>query len=120
MSVKIKGLLEGRMKAVTASQTPLPIQPQELNLGPAKRLTPYKARAPRAKVYKKAELILESGQRLEVIVRDLFEGGARVDFYSGSADLAGRLLLKEPSLAINKWATLIWKSQNSAGLRFES
>jgi hypothetical protein len=114
---KSSDLLNSRMRAVTGHAKPLAIKPFAGkppllgNAGPA--------RPPRQSRFKRGELMLETGLRLQVVVKNLSETGARIDFHEGGTDIFGRVQLIEPSVGLKRWARVVWKDQASAGLKFE-
>lgn len=76
--------------------------------------------SPRVEVFKEGLLVTTFGEKLKVIVKNVSQGGVRVDFACGSASIRGRLQVREPTLGIDRWACVVWKSHGSAGLQFEA
>jgi len=107
--------LASRMRAVVAPPMTA-AKPNALKRGFA---TAEQRRALRADKYKRAALILETGERVDVAVRNISEIGARVDFHGGGIGSSSRVTLLEPSLGLKKRARIIWRDQRSAGLSFE-
>jgi hypothetical protein len=103
--------LADRMRTVVAHASPAPASAPKL---PSR----IKPRSPRAEKYKHGVLLLPDGERVDVILRNLSEKGARIDFYAGNTGLSGPVLLLEPSLGLKKQAIIVWKDRNSAGLLF--
>ena len=80
----------------------------------------HKRRAPRRDEFKDGILTLPGGQRMQVVVKNLSDMGARVDFYAGASGIFGDVQLSVPSLAVNLRARVVWKNQSSAGLEFKT
>ena len=107
--------LASRMRAAVA--TPVSAaKPNALKRGFG---TAEQRRTQRADKYKRACLILETGERIDVAVRNISEIGARVDFHGGGIGSSSRVTLLEPSLGLKKRARVIWRDQRSVGLSFE-
>ena len=111
--------LADRMRAVTAAQNRDAVRALTQASPGAARALRCRRRAQRSDKFKQALLIAVSGVRIKVVVTNISATGARVEFYSGSSEIFGRILLQEPSLGLKKWARVVWKEQNSAGLEFE-
>jgi len=107
--------LANRMRAVVGPAVPAPGQ------GTPKRIfgKTEQRQALRADKFKRACLILETGERVDVAVRNISEVGARIDFHGGAGGMSSHVTLMEPSLGLKKRARVIWKDQRSAGLSFE-
>ena len=102
--------LSDRVRTVTAPPAPAAVP---------KTAKPLKPRQARASKFKHATIVMSDGLKLDVILRNLSESGARIDFYGDGADIVGPVLLLEPSLGLKKRARVVWKDRNSAGLSFE-
>ena len=74
-------------------------------------------RKPRAMVFRQATLVFDDGQKFPVVVKDVSEDGARVEFFMRTA-LPDRILLIEPTLRLRKRALVVWQRDGAAGLRF--
>lgn len=79
-----------------------------------------KRRSERKSTFKQSVLILATGERLNVVLKNISDHGALIGFFSGGGTIAGRAQLIEPSTGLKKWARVIWRDQNSAGLEFEA
>jgi hypothetical protein len=75
-------------------------------------------RAPRASVYKNAVLRLSGGREISVVIRNLSVTGCRVEFVD-HAKLTGRVLITEPSVPLELWASIIWAGKGACGLSFD-
>jgi hypothetical protein len=78
---------------------------------------PSRVRSERDAVFKPATVLLLHGERVPVVIKDISETGARVQFFA-SRPLRERLLLSESSLALNRWADVVWEEDGAVGLRF--
>ncbi len=112
-------LLAARIRAVTGGPKPA------VNLAPpgqaaaAVKSVRNKRRAERREAFKQAVLVSPRGDRVPVVIKNMSDTGARVDFFSGGAGIVGRAQLVAPSIGLQKWVRVVWKDQNSAGLEFE-
>ncbi len=74
-------------------------------------------RAFRRPFFRHGALLCEDGQRLNVAVKDLSDGGARVEFYVRTT-LPDNVMLCEPTLRLRCRAKVVWQSDGVAGLAF--
>ena len=74
-------------------------------------------RAFRRPFFRHGVLLFEDGQRLNIAVKDLSEGGARVEFYVRTT-LPDNVMLCEPTLRLRCRAKVVWQSDGAAGLAF--
>lgn len=74
-------------------------------------------RALRDPTYKQATVQLRGGERLPVVVKNVSDTGARIDFFKDVA-LSDVVYLIEPTLDIRTWCDVVWEEDNSAGLHF--
>ncbi len=75
------------------------------------------ARAFRRPFFRHGALVFEDGQRLAIAVKDLSEGGARVEFYVRTT-LPENVMLCEPTLRLRCRAKVVWQEEGVAGLAF--
>ena len=75
------------------------------------------SRAFRRPFFRHGALLLEDGQRVNVAVKDLSVGGARVEFYQ-RVPLPENVLLCEPTLRLRCRAKVVWQTEGAAGLAF--
>lgn len=75
-------------------------------------------RQPRQPVHKPAIAVLCSGEQVPVVIRNITHTGCRIEFHK-KIQTAGRLLLKEQSLALETWASVVWSAEGACGLLFE-
>lgn len=75
------------------------------------------ARAFRRPFFRHGSLMFEDGQRIDVAVKDLSIGGARIEYYV-RAELPERVLLCEPTLRLRCRARVVWQIEGAAGLSF--
>lgn len=101
-------VLADRMrKAVERSVSPAPLTQR-----------PRTERSVRQPVYRQGMLILAEGERLSVAIKDLSEGGARVEYFV-RRELPDFVVLIEPTLRIRRRARVVWRRDGAAGLAFE-
>ena len=74
-------------------------------------------RGSRQAVYRQATAMLEGGEVLPVVVRNLGSSGCRIEFFR-QTPLSGRILIDESSLPLHAWAEVMWQGDGAAGLRF--
>jgi hypothetical protein len=74
-------------------------------------------RAFRRPFFRHGALLFEDGQRLNIAVKDLSEGGARVEFYVRTT-LPENVMLCEPTLRLRCRAKVVWQIEGAAGLAF--
>ena len=74
-------------------------------------------RAFRRPFFRRGVLVCEEGQRVEIAVKDLSEGGARVEFCL-RAPLPQNVMLCEPTLRLRCRAKVVWQTEGAAGLAF--
>lgn len=74
-------------------------------------------RAVRTSTFKSATLQLITGERFDVIVRNISSTGARVEFMR-DVHLPDRVYLKEPTQRLSIWAYVVWQERGVAGLEF--
>lgn len=78
---------------------------------------PRDVRAQRDMVFKPAIAVTAYGEKVPVVIKNISETGARVEFFQ-NRPLKERLLLSESSLALRRWAEVVWEGDNAVGLRF--
>lgn len=78
---------------------------------------PRDVRAQRDAVFKPAIAVTAFGEKVPVVIKNISETGARVEFFQ-NRPLKERLLLSESSLALRCWAEVVWEGDNAVGLRF--
>ena len=76
-------------------------------------------RSARQAVYRQGTLVLAEGERLSVAIKDLSEGGARVEYFV-RRELPDFVVLIESTLRIKRRARVIWRRDGAAGLAFET
>jgi hypothetical protein len=74
-------------------------------------------RASRQAVYRQAIAILEGGETLPVVIRNLSSAGCRIEFFR-QTPLTPQLILDEHSLSLHYEAEVVWQGGGAAGLRF--
>jgi hypothetical protein len=84
---------------------------------PTPRVKSQRARATRQSVYKNATVLLDSGPRFPVAIKDISASGARIEFFQ-DLPLEGVFTLIEPVLKIRRRARVSWRTAGAAGLTF--
>lgn len=79
--------------------------------------TKPKDRAEREPHFRNGVLLLPGGQRLSVIIKNLSDTGARIDFFV-KTELPGEVVLNEPTLKLMTRARVVWANEGAAGLEF--
>ena len=74
-------------------------------------------RAFRRPFFRRGVLVFEDAQRVEIAVKDLSAGGARVEFCL-RAPLPENVMLCEPTLRLRCRAKVVWQTEGAAGLAF--
>jgi hypothetical protein len=85
---------------------------------PAPKPVRNRRRAERKGAFKQGVLISSSGEEVQIVLKNLSETGARVDFFRGGSAIVGRAVLSVPTLGLKRNVRIAWKDQNSAGLEF--
>ena len=80
-------------------------------------VTPDEKRSDRRPTFKAATLALITGERIDVVVKNVSDEGARIEFMR-EIPLPDRVLLSEPTLHLKTWAYVIWQTRGAAGLQF--
>lgn len=82
-----------------------------------KGATTSEKRSERKPTFKAATLTLISGERIDVVVKNVSETGARIEFMR-DLTLPDRVMLSEPTLRLRIWAYVAWQERGKAGLEF--
>jgi DNA-directed RNA polymerase subunit E'/Rpb7 len=80
-------------------------------------VAPGEKRSERKPTFKAATLAFITGERVAVVVKNVSDTGARVEFMR-DVELPDRVLLSEPTLQLKTWAYVIWQTRGAAGLQF--
>jgi hypothetical protein len=99
-----KDALSDRVRAIAARE-------------PTPRGKVQQPRAPRESAYKNATVLLDSGSRFSVAIKDISASGARIEFFQ-DLPLEGVFTLIEPMLKIRRRARVSWRRGGAAGLAF--
>jgi hypothetical protein len=76
-----------------------------------------KDRAQRLPTFKQAHVMMATGERLDVVIKNITDYGARIEFIRRT-HLSDRIHISEPTLPLNTWAQVIWQSDGAAGVLF--
>jgi hypothetical protein len=102
-------VLAARVGAIASAPASAP----DLDVGFARQ------RAARQSVYRQAVLVLEQGERLPVVIRNVSDGGIRVEFFR-KTPISDLVLVDEASLALRAWSRVAWQRDGASGLYFIS
>lgn len=78
---------------------------------------PKEERADRRPIFRRAAIIFDSGQTMDVAVKNMSAKGARIEFFS-HAELPPEFILHEPTLTQRRRARVVWQRAGMAGLQF--
>lgn len=82
-------------------------------------LTPVERRTEtREAVFREAVITVEGLYTVRAIIKDISEGGARIEFAT-RIDLPGRIVIAEPLSGMKRWARVAWQHDGAAGLEFQ-
>ena len=112
-------LLAARMRSATAgTKSPAP-RVFASGKAPAKP-NRNRRQEERKDAFKQGLLVSETGERIDVVLKNMTPSGARVDFFRGATTLDRHADLYIPTLGLKRKVLVVWKDQNSAGLKFET
>lgn len=77
------------------------------------------ARSTRQPVFRQGTLVLADGERLSVVIKNLSESGARIEYFVRH-ELPDVVVLIESTLRIKRRARVVWQRDGAAGLAFDS
>jgi hypothetical protein len=101
------GALAARMASIASKPAPTSVEP----------VAPRRPKRPeREPTYKPGFLTMSRGEKLQVIVKNIDEGGARIEFYQHTALPDEVLLTAGPKTKAR--ARVVWQNDNAAGLKF--
>jgi hypothetical protein len=89
----------------------------ERSAPPAAPPAPALDRAQREALFKNGTVTLPDGARMVVVIKDLSDAGARIEFFARTT-LPEEVLLVEPMLKLRRRARVVWQSDGAAGLHF--
>jgi hypothetical protein len=76
-----------------------------------------KPREPRRAIFKNGTVMFGTGVRLSVVIKDLTDSGARIEFFARTM-LPDEVILAEPMLKLRRRARVAWQRDGAAGLQF--
>lgn len=82
---------------------------------PSEPATPL--RSERTPSFKTARLRLLHGEEMDVVIKNISEGGACIAFVQDIA-LTDRVYLSEATMRLRVWAYVVWQERHAAGLAF--
>lgn len=82
---------------------------------PSRSVAP--TRAARQSVFRNATIILDGGARFTVAIKDLSDGGARIEFFQ-DLPLDNEFVLSEPVSKLRRRVRMTWRKERAAGLQF--
>jgi hypothetical protein len=75
-------------------------------------------RQPRERTFRMGILLADNGERIPVVIKDVNDIGARVEFVS-RMELPSSVVIVEPTLKLHCRAHVIWQSSGVAGVQFD-
>jgi hypothetical protein len=76
-------------------------------------------RALRQPVYRNGLVLLEWGEKLQVVIKNISATGARIDFFR-NVSLPDQVILSESTLKLHTHSRVVWQTYGSAGLAFDT
>lgn len=74
-------------------------------------------RAPRQATFKQGTITMQGGERMDVVVKNLSDTGARIEYFR-KVHLTEMVVLTEPTMRIKTRARVMWQTDGAAGLQF--
>lgn len=74
-------------------------------------------RAPRQLTFKQGTITMQGGERMDVVVKNLSDTGARIEYFR-KVHLTEMVVLSEPTMRIKTRARVMWQTDGAAGLQF--
>jgi hypothetical protein len=102
----LSATLSQRMRRIAETPTYAPARPAEQKFG---------KRALRADAWRPGTISFQTGERLDVVVRNISDKGARIEFVR-STYLPDRVKLT--AQGTSRWAYVTWQTWGVAGLKF--
>jgi hypothetical protein len=103
--------LGDRMRKISGSPQ---LQPEERTYTTVHQDNKRSSRQP---TFKQATITTRGGERIPVVVKNVSDTGARVE-YMREVTLGDHVLISEPTLRIKTWAEVMWETRGAAGLKF--
>lgn len=97
--------LQNRMRAIVERSAPESVVVEK------------ETRAARDSVFKQATITFDNGSRIQVAIKDISAGGARIEFFH-NIPLEGVFTISEPMARLRRRARVAWREQGAAGLVF--
>jgi hypothetical protein len=101
--------LNDRLKAITTRAAPNPDAYESVSSS--------HRRPVREPTYKPAVLVVGGGERLPVVIKNLSQTGAKVEFFQ-NRELSGRVRLVEQSVNLDALGDVAWQRDGMVGLTF--
>ncbi len=102
----LSAALSARMQRIAETQAYAPVRPADQKFG---------KRAIRADAWRPATISFQTGERIDVVVKNISDTGARIEFVR-STYLPDRVRLT--AQGTSRWAYVTWQTWGMAGLRF--
>ncbi len=103
-------VLVDRIRSITGGYMPAEREYKDTHIRGDKR-------AERESIYKHATIQLRDGERLAVVMKNISETGARIEFFKNII-LSDVVFVMEPTLKIRTWAEVMWHDDGAAGVKF--
>ncbi|MBL8536160.1 MAG: PilZ domain-containing protein [Hyphomonadaceae bacterium] len=112
-----KSALADRMRRVTTHRPPAGADEWELLPPPPPHASKLHARSERAPAYRQGVIVIEDGQRVTVVIKNLSASGARIEFFL-KRELPAVITLIEVTKRIHRRARVVWQGDGVAGIEF--
>ena len=103
----LSGALLARIAKVTQRRPDETAEPHPASAG----------RPTRSSVYRPATVTLPFGEEVQVVIKSISRGGARIDYFQNRS-LPDTLHIREASTGLDTPAVVTWRSDHGCGLRF--
>lgn len=112
-----KSALADRMRRVTTHRPPPGADDWELLPSPTPHNSKLYPRSERAPAYRQGVIVIEDGQRVQVVIKNLSATGARIEYFL-KRELPREVTLIEVTMRIRRRARVVWQGDGVAGLEY--
>ena len=112
-----KSALADRVRRVTTHRPPAGSDEWELQPPPPPHSSKLFARTERSPSYRQGVIVIDDGQRVTVVIKNLSVTGARIEFFL-KRELPPEVTLIEVTMRIHRRARVAWQGEGVAGLEY--
>lgn len=112
-----KSALAARVRRVTTHRPPAGADEWELSPPPSPHSSKLYPRSERAPSYRQGVIVIDDGQRVTVVIKNLSGTGARIEFFL-KRELPAEVTLIEVTMRIRRRARVVWQGDGVAGLEY--